>query len=287
MHTAIREELLKTTEPEDVLSQIYNCKQKNEPLESFIERLRCLRERYEDTLLNDATEVNNTTKAATEKLIIKALTRGSRDELRNLFWVKDFNSFDEAANWGLKKEREMDLTNLDKKLNGLSLNNNTYLNNQQGKFNSTFTPHNQNRQEAARYEYDKYNANYKQNQHKANYDNYHAIDATQRQPQYRQFNRNLPEHEQENNYGNYNVDNQIRKNNRYRHPNYFNTPNNHDENDNEDPRFIHEEKRDDQRNNSNNVGFMEQDETEKNPDNRESPKTKQLRSFDVGPKERT
>lgn len=111
LHKAMKEELLKNIEPEHVLKQIYDCKQKfGENVETYGTKIKKLREQYEDTLEN-ASDLNlEPIKHYNEKLIVKSFIKGARPELRTLLLTKEFENLDEAVQWAHKKEKQANYT---------------------------------------------------------------------------------------------------------------------------------------------------------------------------------
>lgn len=108
LHSALKKICLKNVEPEFILNQIYECRQKdNENIEVYGQRIKKLCEKYEGALENSSDVDLVPIKQYNEKLIIKSFIRGTKTEIRSLILTQEFNNLDECITWSSKKEKEI------------------------------------------------------------------------------------------------------------------------------------------------------------------------------------
>lgn len=110
LHKAMKEELLRSIEPENVLVQIYEIKQIwGETVEAYASKIKRLREKFEDSLENSSENVELApVKAYNERLIIKSFIKNVRPELKTLLLSKEFATLDEAVKYAQTKENQID-----------------------------------------------------------------------------------------------------------------------------------------------------------------------------------
>lgn len=108
----LKDVLLRALEPESVLMEIQSAKQEfGESVESFAISIKALRVKYEDVLAN-ATETEAVDRTVTERMIIRAFIKGTKAQLRNLLWSKEFETLDECILWAQKREKDLEYSKL-------------------------------------------------------------------------------------------------------------------------------------------------------------------------------
>lgn len=124
LHNAMREEFLKSYEPESILTRMNATRQfPNESVDAYAGRIKAIWDQYVDAVGTlDPTQVEQIT-AHYKKLAIKAFIRGCHPELRDLLLARDWESLDDAINWAIKRDITLRQIKLEEGFGNMRLNN--------------------------------------------------------------------------------------------------------------------------------------------------------------------
>lgn len=136
LHKLIRDSVLKSIDHENIITKIYNSRQKpNESIESFSERILVLKEQHADLFSSNIVDDNESIKKYNNSLICQAFVRGCLPPLRNILLARDFTTLQDAIDYALKKELTLKQLHLNNEQN---FNQNKYQQNFQRRFSNDY-----------------------------------------------------------------------------------------------------------------------------------------------------